>query len=275
VAGLPRGVSNLFIGKIAMYSSAGSRNIMFWDPFNLYAAVLYQTTGREIQDLLGEQQFAWLAGVINSSEATWKVIGNSIMMTPLLVDFTHPLIAPMLPPTFPDTFKTRMLLTADQWDGFPQNKLELLSLFKTAPGAVIISGDIHATFVTDHGDGLFEFTGPAISSGTFGDLVTRAVLDNPVLGQLPGIDLLLAMLPQLLQASTVDSPATDSTIVYPQTTNHGYMVMEATDQVMRVILQEIDENEVFTNYYDDPATLDGLFTTTMFTLEDGVLRPGP
>jgi len=26
---------------------------------------------------------------------------------------------------------------------------------------------------------------------------------------------------------------------------------------------------------DDPSTLDGLFTTTVFTIEDGVLRPGP
>jgi hypothetical protein len=42
-----------------------------------------------------------------------------------------------------------------------------------------------------------------------------------------------------------------------------------------VILQEIDQDEVFTSYYDDLDTLNGLFTATMFTLEDGVLRPGP
>ena len=83
------------------------------------------------------------------------------------------------------------------------------------------------------------------------------------------------MLPQLLQASTIDSPVTDSTILYDRTTNHGFMVMTATDETLTAVLQEIDQDEVFTNYYDDPTTLDGLFTTTMFTLEDGVLRPGP
>lgn len=273
--GLPRGLSYLLMGKTAMYSSAGSRNILFWDSFNLYATYLYLTEGPEVEDLLGGQQTAWLAGVLTQSPATWKVVGNSVMMTPLLVDFTHPLIAPMLPPTFPDTFKTRMLLTADQWDGFPQNRLELFGLMKTVPGTVIISGDIHATFVTDHGDGLYEFTGPAVSSGTFGDLVERAVLGNPILGQLPGIEDLLSMLPQLLQASTVDSPATDSTIVYPQTTNHGFMVMTATPETLTATIEEIDQDEVFTRYYDDPATLDGLFTTTVFTIENGVLRPGP
>ncbi len=275
LAALPRGLSNILMGKLAMYSSQGSRNILFWDSFNLYALVRYLTEGPAVQDLLGTQQTAWLAGVLSQSQATWKVVGNSVMMTPLLVDFTHPLIAPMLPPDFPDTFKTRMLLTADQWDGFPQNRLELLGLMKTVPGTVLISGDIHATFVTDHGEGLVEFTGPAVSSGTFGDLVERAVLDNPILGQLPGIEDLLAVLPQLLQASTVDSPATDSTILYPRTTNHGYMVMEVTDRTMTAVLEEIDEDEVFNSLYDDPATLDGLFTTTVFTIEDGILRPGP
>ena len=272
---LPRGVSFMFMGKTAMYSSSGSRNILFWDPFNLYAGALWATMGSAVQNLLGDQQMAWLAGVLTQSPATWKVVGNSIMMTPLLVDFTHPQIAPLLPPEFPDTFKTRMLLTADQWDGFPQNRLELFGLMGMAPGTVVISGDIHATFVTDHGDGLYEFTGPAISSGTFGDLVERAVLGHPILGQLPGIEDLLAMLPQLLQASTMDSPVTDSTILYDQTTNHGFMVMDVTDETLTATLQEIDQSEVFTNYYDDPSTLDGLFTTTVFTIEDGVLRPGP
>lgn len=271
---LPRGVSYLFLGKTAMYSSSGARNILFWDPFNLYAAVLYATVGPAVQNLLGDQEAAWLAGVLTQSDATWKVVGNSVMMTPLLVDFTHPLIAPLLPPEFPDTFRTRMLLTADQWDGFPQNRMELLGLLHTVPGAVVISGDIHATFVTDHGGGLYEFTGPAISSGTFGDLVERAVLGHPILGQLPGIDVLVAMLPQLLQASTVDSPATDSTIVYDRTTNHGYMVMTATGQTLTATLEEIDQNEVFTDHTADPD-LDALFTTTLFTVEDGVLRPGP
>jgi alkaline phosphatase D len=263
------------MGKTAMYSSAGARNILFWDPFNLYAGVLYATVGSAAQNLLGDQQTAWLAGVLSQSPATWKVVGNSVMMTPLLVDFTHPLIAPMLPPDFPDTFRTRMLLTADQWDGFPQNRLELLGLMGTVPGTVLISGDIHATFVTDHGGGLYEFTGPAVSSGTFGDLVERAVLGDPILGQIPGIEGLLAMLPQLLQASTVDSPATGSTILYPQTTNHGYMVMTATPETLTAVIQEIDQNEVFTDYTDDPVALDSLFTATVFTVEDGELRPGP
>jgi len=272
---LPRGVSFLFMGKTAMYSSAGARNILFWDPFNLYAGVLYATVGPAVENLLGDQETAWLAGVLTQSPATWKVVGNSVMMTPLLVDFTHPLIAPLLPPEFPDTFRTRMLLTADQWDGFPQNRLELLGLMSAVPGTVVISGDIHATFVTDHGNGVFEFTGPAISSGTFGDLVERAVLNHPILGQLPGIDGLLAMLPQLLQASTVNSPVTDSTIIYPQTTNHGFMIMAVTPETLTATIEEIDQDEVFTSYYDDPVTLDSLFTTTVFTVEDGVLRPGP
>jgi hypothetical protein len=51
--------------------------------------------------------------------------------------------------------------------------------------------------------------------------------------------------------------------------------MNITDQTVTAVIQEIDEDEVFTDYSDDPTTLDGLFTTTVFTIEDGVLRPGP
>ena len=185
---LPRGISYLYMGKTGMYSAAGSRNQVLWDPFNVFAAYRYLTTGGAAQEALGGQQTAWLQGTMLQSPATWKVLGSSVMLTPLLVDFTNPLIASQLPDGFPDELRTRLGITMDGWDGFPQKKLELLGLLDVVPNAVVISGDIHSTFVTDHTNGVFEFTSSAVSSATIGDEVANRIASDPILGQFPGLE---------------------------------------------------------------------------------------
>jgi len=274
-AGLPRGISYLYVGKRSMYSSSGSRYQYLWDTFNLLAAHRYLSTGGAAQEAYGGAQTAWLQGTMLQSPATWKVLASSVMLTPLLVDFTNPLIAAQLPPGFPDMLRTRLGITADQWDGFPQKKLELLGLLGVVPNSVVISGDIHATFVTDHTNGIFEFTSSAISSGTIGDLTARRVESDPILGQIPGIDQLVENLAALLQVSTIGDPYTTSDIVYANTYAHGFSVLEANPQALLVTLYEIPSSEIFTSYYDNPEALDSLFQTlTFFRVQDGELIPG-
>ncbi len=211
---------------------------------------------------------------MTASDTTWRVLANSIMMTPLFVDFTNPLIAAFLPPEFPDLYRTRLLLNADHWDGFPQNRTELLGLAKMKPNTVVISGDIHATFVTDHGDGVYEFTGPAVSSATWGTMVARTLAQDPILGQIPGMDQLIQYLGLLHQMSASGDPATQAEIPYATTDKNGFMVMEATEETLGVSLMEFATAEVENNYYDDPAALDALFTEINYTVRDGQLLPG-
>ncbi len=271
-AGLPRGISYLYVGKQSLYSSIGSRNQFLWDTFNLLAAHRYLSTGGAAQEAYGGAQTAWLQGTMLQSPATWKVLGSSVMLTPLLVDFTNPVIAAMLPDNFPDYLRTRIGITADQYDGFPQKKLELLGLLGVVPNSVIISGDIHATFVTDHGGGVYEFTSSAISSSTIGDEVAGRI--DEILPPGPGTDLLLENLATLLQISTIDDPYTTSDIVYANTWAHGFQVVEAGPEALLVTLYEIPSDEIFTSYYDDPETLDSLFETLSFRVQDGELIPG-
>jgi alkaline phosphatase D len=273
-AGLPRGISYLYVGKTAMYSQSGSRYQVLWDTFNLLAAHRYLTTGGAAQEALGGQQTAWLQGTMLQSPATWKVLGSSVMLTPLLVDFTNPLIASQLPDGFPDELRTRLGITMDQWDGFPQKKLELLGLLGVVPNAVVISGDIHSTFVTDHGQGVFEFTASAISSATIGDEVANQIASDPILGQFPGLEELVENLGLLLQISTIDDDIIPSDIVYANTNSHGFSVMEADAEALHVTIFEISSDEISTSYYDDPAALDDLFQPISFRVEDGELIPG-
>lgn len=273
-AALPRGISYVLMGKTSIWSATGARYVLLWDPFNLYAGYLWATQGSAVENLFGAEQLGWLAATLQGSDATWRLLANSVMSTALLVDFSNPAIAAMLPPGFPDELRTRLLLTADDWDGFPQNRWELEGLVPDDSNTVILSGDIHATFVSDHGDGLFELTGPAISSGTFGDLVGRAVHAHPILSQLPGIDQLLPLLPQLLQISTIGDPVGAPDITYARTSNHGYMVLDIAADAITATMMEIPEQEVFVDHYAD-GTLDGLFTPTIFRIEDNQLTQLP
>ncbi|HOC41703.1 MAG TPA: alkaline phosphatase D family protein [Thermoanaerobaculales bacterium] len=271
-ATLPRGISYAYVGKTGLYSSIGSRNQYLWDTFNLLAAHRYLSTGGAAQEALGGAQTAWLQGTMLQSPATWKVLGSSVMLTPLLVDFTHPAIEPMLPDDFPPYLRTRIGITADDWDGFPQKKLEILGLLGVVPNSVVISGDIHAAFVTDHKNGVYEFTSAAISSATIGDEVARRI--GEILPPSPERDLLLQYLATLLQVSTIGDPYTTSDIVYANTWAHGFSVLEAGPEALLVTLYEIPSSEIFTSYYDDPEALDGLFQTVTFRVQDGELIPG-
>ena len=191
------------------------------------------------------------------------------------MDFTNPAIAGQLPPEFPDQLRTRLGLNVDQFDGFPQRRLEVLGALAMAPNSLVMSGDIHGTFVTDHGHGIFELTPPAVSSGTFQDLVGRTVANDPILGQIPGLDALLEQLPLLLQVSTQNDAVVPSDILYAQTDRHGYMVLEIDGEEVVARMMEIAADKIFTSYYDTPETLDDLFTETAFRISDGQLVPMP
>ncbi len=275
LAALPRGVSYLLMGKTAIYSSSGSRTQVVKDTFDLYAASRYILTGGEAQEVYGGQQNAWLQGTLLASPATWKVLGHSFMMTPMVVDFTNPLIASFLPPEFPDFLRTRLIINNEDFNGLPQKTQEVLGLLDLVDNAVVISGDIHATFVTDHQNGVYELTPPAISSSTGGEIVARTIASDPILGQIPGIDAIVAQYGLLLQVSSLSPAVSPSNILYDNLFSHGYGVIDVNAERLTFTIQEMPSEETSTSYYDDPEALNELFTPIQFTIEDGEIRPGP
>jgi alkaline phosphatase D len=274
-AALPRGISYLLLGKSSVYSSLGSRYFVVKDTFDLYAAAGYVASGGATQEVYGTQQNPWLQGTLLASPATWKVLGNSFVMTPRVIDFTNPLIEAMLPPEFPDFLRTKMMISAEDFNGLPQKTMEVLGLLGLVNNAVVISGDVHAAFVTDHQFGLYEITPPAISSSTSAEIVLRVALSHPILGQLPGLEEILQHYGLLLQISAANPEVSPSNILYQNTWSHGYGIIDVTADAFTILIQEISSDEIGTSYYDDPEALDDLFTPIMFTIRDGVLAPGP
>ena len=114
--------------------------------------------------LLGPGQKAWLLNGLASSQATWKVVANQVMIMALDVPRTQP-------------------LNTDQWDGYEAERRELLE-FVQARGVrdvTFITGDIHTFFAgnvspsgrqderAEPGAAATEFVGGSISSKGIAD----------------------------------------------------------------------------------------------------------
>ncbi len=272
-ATLPRGISYLFLGKQNLYSSTGSRYLLMNDPFRLYAGSRFTATNGAAENAFGSQQMAWLQQTLSQPPATWNVLVSSVSMAPMVLDFTNPAIAAMLPPDFPDVFRQRLLINADQWDGFPDMRAVILGMLRQIPNPVVIGGDIHGSFVVDH-QGVYEFTGPAISSESLQDMVRTKAESLPQLANMPGLDQLVAHLDPILQLSAQDHQhVTPADIVATDTSSHGYLFVTAAPDAWTATLRLAPDDVVNTSYYDDPEALDTLFHNVTFELKDGTLTP--
>jgi len=109
--------------------------------------------------MLGDAQERWLLDGLGASRARWQVLAQQVMMAPLDSRAGQGLQVPM-----------------DQWPGYPAARERLLrGIAERAPGrTVILSGDIHASYVNEIHAGLpvaggpvvaTEFVGTSMSSG--------------------------------------------------------------------------------------------------------------
>ncbi len=100
--------------------------------------------------ITGRAQMQWLTGGITTSTTRWQIIGNSVMISPLLI-----------PPLDPDTTGalTDILgipangipANADQWDGYTRDRERLLKAADAAgkKNVVFITGDIHMSWANE------------------------------------------------------------------------------------------------------------------------------
>ncbi len=80
--------------------------------------------------LLGPEQMEWLINGLSSSEASYKILGNQVMMAPLLL-----LGGP---------------LNNDQWDGYSHEQSVLRDFLEAqTDNFVVITGDIHTSWAND------------------------------------------------------------------------------------------------------------------------------
>jgi alkaline phosphatase D len=126
--------------------------------------------------MMGAAQESWLAQALAGSASRWNVLGNQTMMAN--INFLLP-------------FPPQELYNLDQWDGFAANRDRILQLCADAhvPNPVVITGDIHSSWVWDlrarAGDPTSplvatEFVGCSITSGFPPELAGPATALGPL-----------------------------------------------------------------------------------------------
>jgi len=180
--------------------------------------------------------------------------------------------------TIPCALRNKFYLNVDQMDGFKNFKEQVLLPLLRTKKSVVISGDIHASFVSDHKQGsganaLFEFTGTSISSGTFSEMLTKQIAADATLSSIPGIDTLVAQLDLLLLGANQAENATNSSFtnnIFADSTHNGFMMMEVSGSKISTTLQRIGMDEVTNKMYSSSA-YSGKFQSVSFEVSNNTL----
>jgi alkaline phosphatase D len=116
--------------------------------------------------LLGNDQLTWFKSQLSTSAAKWKVIGNQVMVAPLVANLGT----------------GNQVLNGDQWDGYPAERKRVLDFImqNQLKNIVFITGDIHCSWGNDipHPDSTYdkntgrgsvatEFVATSVTSPTF------------------------------------------------------------------------------------------------------------
>lgn len=135
--------------------------------------------------ITGRAQMDWLTAGLASAPVRWKVVGNSVMIAPL--------VFPPLEPATTQAFTTLMGVpqggmpaNADQWDGYTADRQRLFRTI-TDQGigdVVFLTGDIHSSWAADlpvdaaaYPGGPTagaEFVVPSVTSNSLGELLNTA-----------------------------------------------------------------------------------------------------
>jgi alkaline phosphatase D len=195
-----RGLPWLAFGKSALFSHLGSRYLVVKDSYDLLLAL--RRADGALPSALGDAQQAWLETQLANDAARTFFMASSVSMTPMVLDLSNPAL------DAPPLLRRKFYLNVDQWDGFGLQRDALVAALDRTAGAVVLSGDIHASFATQHSARTLEFTAPAVSSSTLSDIMADAAKADPATAAagerlVDGLDALLAAgEPRILHAQT-------------------------------------------------------------------------
>ncbi|MCF8259121.1 MAG: alkaline phosphatase D family protein [Flavobacteriales bacterium] len=158
----------------------------------LYARELQGALGASTRVLLGYEQRHWLYDNLSASEAKWKIIGQQVMVAPMLL--------------------AGIPVNNDQWDGYTGERDSLYShlLDNSIDNAVVLTGDIHTSWANDLRRGATLFN-PGI----------------PVAVEFVVTSITSTGFPFNVGAGIIQS--SNQHVKYIDLTQHGYLILDLTD----------------------------------------------
>ncbi|MEZ4247574.1 MAG: alkaline phosphatase D family protein [Polyangiales bacterium] len=126
-----------------------------------------EEAGDPTRQLLGEDQERWLSDGLLASTATWKLIGQQVMVGQLNTGS----------PTMFSPFNL------DQWDGYAAARVRLLDLLASVDDPVVLTGDIHSHWAIELTEDPFdpETYDPATGEGSVGVEFVTSGVSSPAL----------------------------------------------------------------------------------------------
>ncbi|HLV65327.1 MAG TPA: alkaline phosphatase D family protein, partial [Polyangiaceae bacterium] len=238
--GFPRGYAVHQLLKTAEYSRLGARYLVALDPLAAVAARRFADTKGASERLMGEAQREWFLETIQRSTRTFKVWGSPIAFMPKVVDVRNVLL---LPPEL----RGRYLLTADDWDGFPNERRALLDELAEVGNVVIVSGDLHCFLVGTPFDEaapsrrVVEFCTGAVSSTTWLEGIERLAAAD---ASIPEAFSLLA--PAVGALLTDRETRANPHLAFHELGKNGYAVLSVSGEALETQLFLIDPQTVAT-----------------------------
>ncbi|MEU9038467.1 alkaline phosphatase D family protein [Streptomyces sp. NPDC048352] len=170
--------------------------------------------------ITGRAQLDWLKSGLAASNATWKLVGTSVMISPvafgslpahLLKPLAHLLGLP----------EGGIAVNVDQWDGYTDDRKELLEHLKdrNIKNTVFLTGDIHMAWANDVPVNMATYPGSGTAATEF--VVTSVTSDN--------IDDMLHVAPHTLSVVAEGAvKAANWHVKWLDMDSHGYGVLDVT-----------------------------------------------
>ncbi|MFG3306142.1 alkaline phosphatase D family protein [Streptomyces wuyuanensis] len=202
--------------------------------------------------ITGRAQLDWLKSGLASSDATWKLVGTSVMISPVAFGSVPAhLLGPIaellgLP-------KEGLAVNVDQWDGYTDDRKELLKHLtdRGIKNTVFLTGDIHMAWANDVP--VKAATYPLSQSAATEFVVTSVSSDN--------LDDILRVAPgtvSLVAATAVK--AANRHVKWLDMDRHGYGVLDVTaerSQMDFYILSDKTRQDATASWARSYRTLNG------------------
>ncbi|RYZ06459.1 MAG: alkaline phosphatase [Myxococcales bacterium] len=255
---LPRGYAYHSLLKSQQFSRVGSRYAVAVRPFEALAAKLWKSTEGQSENLMGPAQREWFLSALRESKRTFKVWGSEICFQSRHIDLSEVAAAP-------PELRTRISISAEDWDGFPNERRALLKELSAAGNVVVLSGDLHCflagtPFVEgDEETRVVELTTSSVSSTTWKDGIASTLSES---GMVPAAVAALAQNIELFLGNTTLRP--NPHLAYQDLARNGYSVLEVGPRDILMTVHSLASKYVATAPKALRQELDDLFETETF-----------
>ncbi|MFZ5892113.1 MAG: alkaline phosphatase D family protein [Myxococcota bacterium] len=260
---LPRGYAYHQLLKTAQYSSIGARYVLAEKPFEALAALRYQATNGAAQSMLGVEQRAWFLQTLKQSQRTFKIWGSELAFLARKLDLNG---LSQLPPPM----QTRIVISADDWDGFPDERRALFEELVALDNVVILSGDLHCFFAGTPFDPaaperrIVELLTGSVSSNAWLDSIADALRADPSVP--PAVANVASAVGAFLQ-DRMKKP--NPHLAFQELSSHGCSVLSVSGTALEAELLFMSPDDVKTPPNKLPGPLAKRFSTERLRVQAG------